>query len=251
MTPARKPLLVLLHGGGVGPWMWAAQRAHFADRFEVVTPTLPGHDPARTSDFTTTAAAARAVAEEIGLEQRGEPVTVLGFSLGGQVAVHLAALFPRQVDRLIVVSSVLTPVPAIRMMAPLAMLSFPLSKQENFARKQAAAMFLSQEMLSDYLKISRALSRASFLAIMRENFSCDAARILGSIEAIDANRVLLISGEKEPKVLQQAMSKVAAQFPAATRVSLPDTSHGSWLQSSSTLHEELDVWLERTGPPAP
>lgn len=75
--------LVFIHGGGVGPWMWEEQIGYFSAEYDVVTPTLPGHDNHRRSVFSTHRQAVEAVACHVGLLEQPRPVTVVGFSLGG------------------------------------------------------------------------------------------------------------------------------------------------------------------------
>lgn len=42
--PSDAPVVLLLHGGGVGAWMWRDQVEALRDRYRVITPDLPGHD---------------------------------------------------------------------------------------------------------------------------------------------------------------------------------------------------------------
>lgn len=124
--------LLFIHGGGVGPWMWAEQVAFFARNVTVLTPTLPGLHPQRQSTFFTHAQAAGAVAEETGLLERPHPVTVIGRSLGGQTAIQLAASYPAHVERLVVVSSLLSPWHGATALSLLAAGSAPLSVPSPF-----------------------------------------------------------------------------------------------------------------------
>ena len=91
--------LVLLHGLGVGPGAWTEQTRRFAVDRQVLAPAIlrPGADKA---PFSIERAASELRA---GLHERGlTRVDVCGFSVGGQVALWLAAAEPRLVRRLIV-----------------------------------------------------------------------------------------------------------------------------------------------------
>jgi pimeloyl-ACP methyl ester carboxylesterase len=91
--------LVLLHGGIGAGAQWAPILPAFGDR-RVLTLDLPGHgtspDPGRPLRAET---AADAVAAQL-----DGPVDLLGYSLGGMVALRLAIQHPRLVRRLILVS---------------------------------------------------------------------------------------------------------------------------------------------------
>lgn len=67
--------VVLLHGGGISPWMWEPVVELLPD-FRCLTPRLP--------DLDSVEAIAEAVAS---LLPGPAPVTVAGLSLGGQVAL--------------------------------------------------------------------------------------------------------------------------------------------------------------------
>ncbi|WP_458779647.1 alpha/beta fold hydrolase [Arthrobacter sp. D3-16] len=142
--------LVFIHGGGVGPWMWKAQIADFSAEYDVVTPTLPGHDIHRPSVFSTHKQAAEAVACQVGLLEHPRPVTVVGFSLGGQTAIQLTASYPQLVDRLVVVSSLLRPWRGAGALGLLAAGSAPLSRNRRFAKAQAAQLSIPPSMVKDY-----------------------------------------------------------------------------------------------------
>ncbi|NKX55404.1 alpha/beta fold hydrolase [Arthrobacter mobilis] len=150
MGPIHRSTLIFIHGGGVGPWMWADQAAFFSGEHRVHTPVLPGHDPRRPEEFTTHAAAAHSVAGQTALQEAGGRVTVVGFSLGGQTAIQLAAAYPEKVDRPVVVSSLLEPRRGAPVLAALAAAAAPLSGSRLFTRAQARQLLIPAERFEDY-----------------------------------------------------------------------------------------------------
>ena len=84
------PALVLLHGWGLNVRVWDGLAAALCDRFRIIAVDLPGHgrsawDPERSSleeQAAQVGEAAAAIAAEYSL---------LGWSLGGQIALQLAA----------------------------------------------------------------------------------------------------------------------------------------------------------------
>lgn len=100
------PSIILLHGflGNSEDWMEAA--AQLSDRFLCVMPDLPGHGRSLTTDasdytFKAMAQSIVAVAEMQGLRK---PV-LLGYSMGGRIALYTALQFPDLFSGLILESA--------------------------------------------------------------------------------------------------------------------------------------------------
>jgi pimeloyl-ACP methyl ester carboxylesterase len=88
------PVLVLLHGGH-GSWLhWVRNIEALARRFEVWVPDMPGYgDSSAVPPPGGLDALVRATAASLdGLVGAATPVRLVGFSFGGLVATHLAAM---------------------------------------------------------------------------------------------------------------------------------------------------------------
>ena len=83
--------MLLLHGLGATGGVWRG--------FDGLAPDLPGHGTARWDDTYTFIRHAEAVLPL--LDGRDEPVVVVGHSMGGVVALALAALAPERVRRVV------------------------------------------------------------------------------------------------------------------------------------------------------
>jgi pimeloyl-ACP methyl ester carboxylesterase len=99
------PAMLLIHGLG-GSWQnWLETIPHFARRFRVVVPDLPGFGaspmPAQEISIPGYGRAVRALMEALGVSS----AVVVGNSLGGFIAVELAIRFPTLVERLVLVSA--------------------------------------------------------------------------------------------------------------------------------------------------
>lgn len=102
--PSPPTPLVLLHGWGLSPAVWDALRdelrAGTHPTTPVLTPALPGHAGAAPTATATLDAWADALAAQI-----PHAATVVGWSLGGMLALAFAARHPTRVARLVLLAS--------------------------------------------------------------------------------------------------------------------------------------------------
>jgi pimeloyl-ACP methyl ester carboxylesterase len=105
--PADAPRLVFIHGSRVTRTSWRAVTGRLADTYRIASPDLPGHGDLRDVPFTLARAAdvVDAAIDAAG----GEPVVLVGLSLGGYVAMHYAAEHPGRVRGLVLAGSTAEP----------------------------------------------------------------------------------------------------------------------------------------------
>src|SRR4030088_2754545 len=92
--------LVLIHGLGCSGAAWAFQVAALEKRFRVIVPDLPGsgHSPPPGGEYTIggCASALWSLLDHLQVSR----TNIIGFSLGGAVALEMAAQRPASVPRL-------------------------------------------------------------------------------------------------------------------------------------------------------
>lgn len=99
--------LLLLHGFSGSGANWAGQVEAFAPHFTVITVDLPGHgqtdSPADSSRYTFEFAAADLIAilDSLGFAS----VHLLGYSMGGRLALYTALTYPMRINRLVLESA--------------------------------------------------------------------------------------------------------------------------------------------------
>jgi pimeloyl-ACP methyl ester carboxylesterase len=121
--PADAPAIVFVHGTRVTHAVWRPQMERLGGEFRTVAIDLPGHGERAGEPFTLSGAAAvvrRAIDEEAG----GRAV-VVGLSLGGYVAMDLAARAPERVRGLVLAGATAEPAGLAR--APFLVFAWGLS----------------------------------------------------------------------------------------------------------------------------
>jgi 2-succinyl-6-hydroxy-2,4-cyclohexadiene-1-carboxylate synthase len=92
--------VVLLHGFTQTRQSWRRTIAALGGRYRALAPDLPGHGQAserRPASFAACAAYVRALA--------GNRFTLVGYSMGGRIALYTALTLPRHVERLVLVGA--------------------------------------------------------------------------------------------------------------------------------------------------
>jgi 2-succinyl-6-hydroxy-2,4-cyclohexadiene-1-carboxylate synthase len=93
--------MILLHGFTQTRHSWRQTLAALEGRYRAITPDLPGHGQAaarRPASFAACAAYIRALAPTT-------PITLVGYSMGGRVALHTAINLPGLVQHLILIGA--------------------------------------------------------------------------------------------------------------------------------------------------
>ncbi len=107
--PAGAPAIVFLHGTRLTRSAWAAQLDGLGGEFRAIALDLPGHGSRAAEPFTLAGAAA-VVGAAIAEHAAGGRAIVVGLSLGGYVAMELAATDPNRVRGLVLAGATAEPV---------------------------------------------------------------------------------------------------------------------------------------------
>jgi 2-succinyl-6-hydroxy-2,4-cyclohexadiene-1-carboxylate synthase len=248
-----RPLL-LLHGFTGSAATWSPHTARFAPRFRTIASDLIGHGRSDSPRDPARYRMERCVADLLALLDAldVERASVLGYSMGGRVALHLAAAAPERVPTLVLESSS----PGIADAAERrARVAADEALAESVERDGLAAfvehwerlpLFASQAALPD---VTRARLRA-------QRLQNDVRGLANSLRGMGAGRqeplweqlptldipALLIAGELDAKYCA-IVRRMAAALPAARTVIVPNAGHAVHLEQPHVFMENVLEFL--------
>jgi pimeloyl-ACP methyl ester carboxylesterase len=106
--PRDGPAIVFVHGTWLARSSWSPQMTDLADDYRVIALDLPGHGSLADRPFTIRAAADEL--ERVIVEAAGGQAVVVGLSLGGYVAMDLAAREPERIRGLVLAGATQEPI---------------------------------------------------------------------------------------------------------------------------------------------
>jgi pimeloyl-ACP methyl ester carboxylesterase len=176
-----RPTLLLIHGMAGNSRTWRDVMPALADDFTVLAPDLIGHgESAKPMGDYSLGAFASGLRDLLALLDLG-PVTVIGQSLGGGVAMQLAYQHPELVDRLVLIGSGglgrevswllrLLTLPGSEYLMPLFFPSFVQEQGDAAGRRLHGIGFNAPhiaEMWRAYTSLGQAENRRAFLRTLR------------------------------------------------------------------------------------
>ncbi|PKN97922.1 MAG: hypothetical protein CVU43_16735 [Chloroflexi bacterium HGW-Chloroflexi-5] len=109
-----KTTLLFLHGGGGAGWMWQPVADRLTE-YHCLVADLPEHGGSMQIKPFSMALAANKAAELIREQAHAGKAIVIGLSEGAQVAVQMLATCPELIEKTIISSALLLPMPGARM----------------------------------------------------------------------------------------------------------------------------------------
>ncbi|MHB1117513.1 pimeloyl-ACP methyl ester esterase BioH [Sideroxydans sp.] len=239
--------LVMLHGWGMHGGIWGDAVIRLSDDFEVHNVDLPGHGASEAqNDFTLDS-----IIEALDA-QFGEPVAVLGWSLGGIIAQYWAARSPQKIERLILMAS--TPCFTEREdwlfgMAGETLQQFAAELEKNHAA--TLRRFLA-------LQVRGSENERELLMALREQLFSrgepDLSALRGGLEILrDADLreslscikqpTLAIAGQRDKLTPPQASHYLAQVMPNARVVEIEGAAHAPFLSHIDTVVQHIKRFL--------
>ena len=176
------PDLVLLHGWGLNVRVWDGLVEALRDRFRMIAIDLPGHGRSNWSAGRGTPAEQAWLLHST-LSSISNRYSLLGWSLGGQIALDLAAAMPGQIDRLVLVAA--TP-------------RFAATPDWPYGMPQAAIAKLATQLREDYQQ-----TVSDFLELQVRG-SMDGPSVVEQLR-----KALFVHGQAQPEALEAGLNTLA------------------------------------------
>jgi len=249
----RGPTLVLIHGIATDSRIWTIVRAQLARDRHVVTLDVPGFGGSAPvdEDFDLEGVAQR-IARGLAAHGITGPVDLVGHSLGGGIAITLAALRPRLVRQLVLVA------PAGLRPFPLALSNLLAAGADAVLAARRSAIGLSDVPWGRRLLLAmtaadgaevppsftRQMVDASALArrtapALATITSADLRPVLASVEA----PLGVIWGALDRTVPIRSLQEIHAVRPDASVVRIPDAGHVPMVERPGEFVRALDSLL--------
>ncbi len=222
---ADAPVLVFLHGAGVDADLWEPQVAALAGSYRVICVNLPGHGgSAMVLGGVPGMADAvhRAVMVHVG-GAAAQGCCVVGLSLGGMVALEMAARWPQAYTRLVMAESVphVSSSPVLHCVARVGIAVMARLNPWLTTLMPSRAMGAETEAAGRYVKQAVAkMGRAEISAVMQAALEYDGRPHLAHLTM----PVLVMVGEKNPQTHTRARA-MASAIQGARLLTLSNAGH--------------------------
>jgi pimeloyl-ACP methyl ester carboxylesterase len=240
------PTVVLLHGGGLGPWSWRPHLDLLAPDWHCLAPELPGHGSDAARPFTFERGVA-IVSDLIAQRATGGVAHVVGLSLGGQLALALAASRPTLVDRVVVTGANVRGIPGARLLLSCARPLLGLKNLSAIGRMSARQLGIAPDDEPRFLADTRAMTFASLSAIVLQSAGWRAPPALGRFD----RPVLLLAGAKEVRLIHRSWAELAGALPRAAVRLVPGADHVWPLRDPALFSDTVRAWCSDRPLPSP
>lgn len=231
--------VLLLHGGGVAGWMWDSLRERLAPSYTVLVPDLPGHGRSAAEPYVSHTNTVAAIAELLATAVPGRPATVIGFSLGAQLAIQLASAHPDLVSQAVIVSAQAKAMPFTDLTLAALGVSAPLARRRWFAKLQARELFVPPHLMEQYISTSAGITKETLLAAVGDNLKFT----LPDAWSTFGGRTLVMVGGRERRLMRVSADAIHSALPSGELLVVDGCGHGIPLQRPGWFNDRVVDWL--------
>jgi pimeloyl-ACP methyl ester carboxylesterase len=234
-----KPVIILLHGGGLSWWSLKPQIEALKKEFFIVTPIIDGHGDDWSHTFISIRKSADQVIDYIDANCGGQVFALYGLSLGAQIVVDILSRRREITENAVIESALVYPMKlATAATVPLYNLLYGLIRKRWYSRLQAKALFIPEESIESYFLDSSRMTKESLINITKSNGDFSLSPAIGDTEA----RILILVGGKELSVMKKSARLLHDTLPGSTLKIIEKSGHGE----ISLRHPERHTSLLRS-----
>ena len=245
--------IVLLHGGFLDHKMWEAQIDSLTENgYRVISLDLPGHGRTRNNDSSLFIQEfIRACLDSLGIKK----ATLVGCSMGGLSAAEFALAFPEMVDRLVLVSSLVTGYDQRYAHDSTALRYFSEFRDKIKIPDLPAAAEVFTRYWCDGLRASTEVDQKVRMYVYNTTLKSleshrysewpkfDSSLAIDQLPSLGAP-TLLIYGDKDLPIIIQASKIIRELIPDANVVEIKNTAHMVNMEAPEAFNRELLRFLK-------
>ena len=230
--------VLLLHGGGLGPWSCADAARNLGEHFRVIVPTLDGHGGSDAPFCGITENASRLI-EYIDSELGGKVALISGLSLGGQILCEMLARRPDICEVAIVESASVIPMADFirSLIKPSVDMSYPLINKKWFARLQFKYLRIRDDLFDDYYRDTSRIKCEDMSSFIGASISYSLPESISKTKA----RVIVVAGSREEKTILRSGKMICNAITSSELVIKEKLRHGEW---SINLYDEYADYVK-------
>lgn len=236
---ADSPTIVLLHGGGVGGWMWKPQIEQLKDAYHLLVPDLPEHGQSVAVKPLTVQNAAAQVADLIRTRAHSGRAHVVGLSLGAQTTIELLSQAPELVDHAIASGPLMRPLPGIGLTNLMAKMYWPFRNMTWLVKWNMQGLGVPAEYFAEFRQDTATLTIDGFVRMTLANGN---NHVPSNLQAVTVPTLLLV-GERELKIMRESVRDLLAMLPSAQGYVVANAIHNWSLQFPDLFTETVRDWI--------
>lgn len=218
-----QPAIILLHGGGLSWWSFTDIIPLLKEKYHVITPIIDGHGEDGKTTFTSIQDSAQKLIQYIETNLNGNVLALCGLSLGGQIIVDVLSQRVDIAKYAVIESTMVTPSGSItRFLAKSSGMFYGLIRHKWFAKLQAKALYIKDNLFDQYFNDSQSISKESLVNISVSNADYTVPDMLKYSKA----KVMIIIGGEEVKIMDKSVRKLLSMLPQAQLCIVPGIKHG-------------------------
>ena len=218
-----KPVIILLHGGGLSWWSWKVQIEALQKEYFVVAPIIDGHGDAFDTDFVSIESSAGQVVQYIEEKFCGHVFAICGLSLGAQITVEILSREADITEYALIESALVCPIETlVKLTVPMFGLFFGFIKKRWFAKLQAKSMKLPDGMFRSYYTDTARMTKESLIQMTKSNGTYTMPAALCNTKA----KVLILVGEKELPVMKKSAKLLNGTIGSSSLIVMKKFEHG-------------------------
>lgn len=246
--------LVMLHGWGMHSGLWSPLLPRLIERYRMHLVDLPDHGHSDALVTPPPLSLSRVVeAVELAIAETPAPLMILGWSLGGQVALEWARLRPARIGALVLMST--TPSFIQRPDWPHAMAEATLRQfgdELTVAYRPTLKRFVTLQVQgSEHARDALASLRSQLFArgepspqALRDSLELLVSNDLRSGIGAISQPALVIAGERDTLAPVAAARWLADALPQASLLVIPGAAHAPFLSHPDALVAALDAFAD-------